>query len=153
MSGRGPARKDYEGDGITVHWDSGRCIHSAACLNGSPAVFDTAVRPWIDPAGASADEVAATIDICPSHALTYTRTDGAAPGPGDASVVAQTAAEAGVSVTVRTNGPLVIMGPLRVLDDDGTEVASGDRHFLCRCGNSGNKPFCDGTHKRVGFAG
>lgn len=147
--------RDYEGEGIVVHWDPSLCIHSALCLRGLPEVFDTSVRPWVAVGRATADEIAAVIDTCPSRALTYTRTDGVAEGSGSRSAVAAASAEGGepVVVTARPNGPLVVMGELRVLDGDGNELSQGPRHFLCRCGGSQNKPFCDGTHKHNGFTG
>ena len=74
------ATRDYAGDGIVVHWDSERCQHSGNCVAGSPTVFDSQAKPWVQPAQASADEIAATIDTGPSGALSYTRTDGAANG-------------------------------------------------------------------------
>ncbi len=59
-----------------------------------------------------------------------------------------------VTITVRSNGPYRIAGPIKLVDADGNEftIESG-REFvaLCRCGGSFNKPFCDGTHKRIGF--
>ena len=88
------ATRDYEGLGITIHWDSERCEHAGRCVGGSPSVFDPKASPWVNALGATADEIAATIDTCPSGALTYTRTDGApngrrgyAPG-GDAAAAA-----------------------------------------------------------------
>lgn len=72
--------REYAGAGITVHWDSDRCFHSERCTRGLPAVFDSSARPWVDPDDADADLVAAVIDTCPSGALSYTRTDGAANG-------------------------------------------------------------------------
>lgn len=74
------ATRDYEGDGIVVHWISERCQHSGNCVKGSPTVFDSQAKPWVQPSAATADEIAATIDTCPSGALSYTRTDGAAHG-------------------------------------------------------------------------
>jgi CDGSH-type Zn-finger protein len=57
-----------------------------------------------------------------------------------------------VTVTTRPNGPYLIKGAIRILDPDGKEFpVQGDTVALCRCGNSANKPFCDGTHGRVGF--
>lgn len=57
-------------------------------------------------------------------------------------------------VTIRENGPYKVEGPLEVFDHLGNEVR-GDKDpvFLCRCGGSVNKPFCDGTHSRAGFEG
>ena len=43
--------------------------------------------------------------------------------------------------------------PAGRVDADGTVLSSDDRTFLCRCGSSGNKPFCDGSHKQVSFEG
>jgi len=149
-SRRSGGGRDYRGPGITVHWDPGLCIHSANCVREAPGVFDTEARPWVDPSGATADEVASTIDECPSRALTYTRIDGGAEGPGAAGN-ADAVNGAPVTITARSNGPLVVMGPLEVLDDSGVVLSSGERHFLCRCGESAAKPMCDGSHKRTDF--
>lgn len=58
-----------------------------------------------------------------------------------------------VTITVRLNGPYRVQGPFRLVDPDGNEftLPAGEWVSLCRCGQSENKPFCDGTHKRVGF--
>ena len=69
------------------------------------------------------------------------------------------AAEGGapqVTITVRNNGPYRVEGPVRLIDADGNEfkLPEGRPFFsLCRCGGSTNKPFCDGTHSRIGFLG
>lgn len=59
----------------------------------------------------------------------------------------------GVTITVNDNGPYMIEGPCRVTDAEGAvwDVA-GPKVWLCRCGASTNKPFCDGAHKEAGFA-
>jgi CDGSH-type Zn-finger protein len=49
------------------------------------------------------------------------------------------------------NGPLMVSGPLEVVSGTGRTVMRGSETFLCRCGASSNKPFCDGTHKKIGF--
>ncbi|MHB8891774.1 MAG: CDGSH iron-sulfur domain-containing protein [Candidatus Limnocylindrales bacterium] len=58
-----------------------------------------------------------------------------------------------VTVTPRDNGPYRVAGPVVLLDADGGRwvVPEGRPVFLCRCGQSGTKPFCDGSHGRVGF--
>jgi CDGSH-type Zn-finger protein len=61
-----------------------------------------------------------------------------------------------VEVRIRPlkNGPLEVAGPVKVVDADGNpKSAAEDPIYLCRCGQSANKPFCDGSHKRVGFQG
>lgn len=58
-----------------------------------------------------------------------------------------------VTVTTLDHGPLQVEGTLRIVDPDGTTYDLGERQpvYLCRCGGSANKPFCDGSHARVGF--
>jgi CDGSH-type Zn-finger protein len=60
-----------------------------------------------------------------------------------------------VEIKVRDNGSLLVTGPIRLVDADGNEfdLQGKARVSLCRCGGSTNKPFCDGTHSRIGFAG
>lgn len=53
--------------------------------------------------------------------------------------------------TVAANGPVVCRGPLEILDADGQVVFRREKAALCRCGASGNKPFCDGSHVSAGF--
>ena len=60
-----------------------------------------------------------------------------------------------VRIDVTTNGPYKVTGPIQLFDAEGSpvSVAEGRSVFLCRCGGSTNKPFCDGTHSRTGFDG
>lgn len=60
-----------------------------------------------------------------------------------------------VVIRLRPNGPLVIDGPFKLIDAEGNEFTlPTDKPLvaLCRCGQSGKKPFCDGAHKTCGFA-
>jgi len=55
-----------------------------------------------------------------------------------------------VTIKVRENGPLLVTGPVRLIDHLGNEIAMPEGKasiVLCRCGQSANKPFCDGTHR------
>ncbi len=57
-----------------------------------------------------------------------------------------------VIVTPYPDGPLIVRGPFRLLDADGTPIENARvPTALCRCGKSRLKPFCDGTHKLTGF--
>jgi CDGSH-type Zn-finger protein len=65
---------------------------------------------------------------------------------------------ADVKITVRKNGPFRVEAPegaVEVVDADGNKYdLTGKTAFsLCRCGGSVNKPFCDGTHSKIGFQG
>jgi CDGSH-type Zn-finger protein len=54
-------------------------------------------------------------------------------------------------IVVKPNGPLIARGRIRVEDANGDLLTEGEEVFFCRCGQSGNKPFCDGAHKQCGF--
>ena len=56
-----------------------------------------------------------------------------------------------VTITIRPNGPLLIQGDVKVLNGAGEVVERGGRVAFCRCGQSNTKPFCDASHKTVGF--
>ena len=60
---------------------------------------------------------------------------------------------AGANITVKSDGSIRIEGDFALLDNDGNPFGLGGRTqiSLCRCGHSQNKPFCDGSHKTVGF--
>ena len=60
-----------------------------------------------------------------------------------------------VSVKVITDGPLMVKGECEMQDGQGNAMPpkGGDTIFLCRCGSSANKPYCDGAHKRISFKG
>ncbi|MGB9641395.1 MAG: CDGSH iron-sulfur domain-containing protein [Anaerolineales bacterium] len=59
-----------------------------------------------------------------------------------------------IIVETRKNGPIRISGPVRLVDEEGKEtIIEKETIALCRCGGSKNKPFCDGTHRSIGFEG
>jgi CDGSH-type Zn-finger protein len=63
-------------------------------------------------------------------------------------------AMAEVVIKARHNGPYKVTGPVTVIDADGNEYDLSDKGeavALCRCGGSTTKPFCDGTHSKIGF--
>jgi uncharacterized Fe-S cluster protein YjdI/CDGSH-type Zn-finger protein len=137
---RGPART-YADERIEVQWEPRLCIHARNCVRRLGAVFDAERRPWIDVTAAGADEIAETVLSCPTGALHFRRLDG---GP-------QEEPEDPPTVVPRTNGPLFLRGHFRIEDAEGNVIREDTRLALCRCGASGNKPFCDGSHLRIGF--
>jgi CDGSH-type Zn-finger protein/uncharacterized Fe-S cluster protein YjdI len=56
-----------------------------------------------------------------------------------------------LSITPYPNGPLGVAGPVEIISGTGHTVNRVERTALCRCGHSSNKPYCDGTHAKVGF--
>jgi uncharacterized Fe-S cluster protein YjdI len=131
----------YANDRIEVTWEPAFCIHAAECLRGLPAVFDNGRRPWIAVDDGSAADIGEVIQRCPTGALHFRRLDG---GPQE-PVPEET------TVVERPNGPLYVHGKLRIIAQDHTTVREDTRVALCRCGASANKPFCDGSHRKVGF--
>jgi CDGSH-type Zn-finger protein len=57
------------------------------------------------------------------------------------------------TITINKNGPIRVEGEFQICDAEGRAFDLGGRASiaLCRCGHSQNKPFCDGSHRRVGF--
>ncbi|HUC07528.1 MAG TPA: CDGSH iron-sulfur domain-containing protein [Solirubrobacterales bacterium] len=56
------------------------------------------------------------------------------------------------TITPYRNGPYLVRGPFAIVDQDGNEIEVKRRVVaLCRCGRSQIRPFCDGTHKAIGF--
>ncbi len=130
--------KAYPGTGIVVHDDRGICEHAGFCGNRASNVWkmsrkadDTIVR----------GQVMAMIERCPSGALTY-EVDGETVEP----VVP-------IEIDVVTDGPLWVTGGVPIERADGQPIETRNRVTLCRCGASGNKPLCDGSHADAGFRG
>ncbi len=130
----------YRNNHIAVSWEPKLCIHAGYCFRGLPRVFKPLERPWVDVNAASPDEIAATVLRCPTGALHFERLDGEP----------QEQAPEVTTVQERPNGPLYVRGRLQIRRQDGS-VREETRVALCRCGQSANKPFCDGTHRRIGF--
>jgi len=59
--------------------------------------------------------------------------------------------ETDVTIKTLTDGPLEVSGAVEILAADGTLIKATEKSYLCRCGFSDKKPFCDGAHKREGF--
>ena len=76
--------------------------------------------------------------------------DGALPPPESLPADDPAEADGPLEITLRPNGPLFFQGPLTVIGADGATVQRA-KVSLCRCGQSARMPFCDGTHRTVGF--
>ncbi|PQJ14366.1 (4Fe-4S)-binding protein [Aureicoccus marinus] len=133
--------KDYTKGDLTIHWKPAKCIHSEICIKTLPEVYKPSEKPWIQPEGASEEDLMKQIDRCPSAALTYIRK-----GQDAQEVVSNT------EIEIMVNGPLLVKGNIRLVRKGETEEKEGPV-ALCRCGESANKPFCDGAHKRIDFQG
>ena len=145
--------KRYSNGEITVVWQPDLCTHSTKCFQGLPEVFDPRVRPWVRIGGADTDAIVRQVEACPSGALSWERNADVTGGDPPVATAAVPPSVAPVAIQARPNGPLVVHGLLAVTLPDGTVVERPKVAAFCRCGHSANKPFCDGSHARVGFVG
>jgi CDGSH-type Zn-finger protein/uncharacterized Fe-S cluster protein YjdI len=127
--------------GFAVYWEPKLCNHTGNCFRGLPEVFQPQNRPWVLVDAASEDKIAAVVTTCPTGALHFERFDGGPqePQPDETTIEA------------RPNGPFHVRGRVRIVSSGGKVIREDTRVALCRCGHSENKPFCDGTHRRIGF--
>ena len=133
-------RDNYEGKTITIHDNRGLCAHAGYCTDGLASVFRQKKEPWIIPNAATHDEIIATINKCPSGALSYSVND-----------TEHRDRQEEESILVSPDGPYVISGEPELSNTKRGEGASTEHFTLCRCGGSKNKPFCDGTHWYIKF--
>ena len=133
-------RDTYEGREIAIHDNRSICAHAGYCTDGLPSVFRMKETPWIDPNGASREQVIRIVQRCPSGALSYS-VDG----------VEHRDLERDPAISVVPDGPYVVTGGVELRDTSHAQGASTEHFTLCRCGGSRNKPFCDGTHWHIGF--
>lgn len=133
-------REDYEGDGITIHDNRGICAHAGFCTDNLREVWRLRQEPWIEPRGAAVKEIAAVVRMCPSGALSYS-TGG----------VEHRDQERAPAILVSKNGPYFVTGGIELVGATWGEGASREHYALCRCGQSKNKPFCDGSHWAAEF--
>jgi len=133
--------KEYKKEDLRIVWKPALCIHAAECVKRLPKVYDPRAKPWIKPENATVNELKAQIDACPSGALSYYSKN-----------QEETTVDSNkTKIEMRENGPLVIHGDIVVIGKDGSETMRGPITSLCRCGASGNKPFCDGQHRKISF--
>jgi CDGSH-type Zn-finger protein/uncharacterized Fe-S cluster protein YjdI len=125
------------GNSATIEFDGRLCIHARRCVLSQPGVFKANVEgSWIDPDAASGEALLQVALNCPSGAIHISRHDG---GADEADPRVNT-------ITVRENGPLAINAEIVLA---GAPI--GTRATLCRCGESKNKPYCDGSHVAAQF--
>ena len=140
-------KKEYTIGDLTVIWEPARCIHAGVCFRSLPEVFRPRERPWIQLDKAEKDKIIATVKACPSAAISIKTSP-----PPPMLFIESVSGEQG-KVNIITNGPAKMLGPCVIKMPDGSVIEKPNGVSLCRCGASATKPFCDGSHKRIGFTG
>jgi CDGSH-type Zn-finger protein len=130
----------YRGKKITIHDNRSLCAHAGYCTDGLASVFRLREKPFVDPDGASAEEIIEVVKQCPSGALSYSIEN-----------VSETLEISEASIFIAPNGPYVVKGRVDLLETTRGKGASETSITLCRCGASKNKPYCDGSHWDVKF--
>jgi uncharacterized Fe-S cluster protein YjdI len=137
-------KKTYSNEDITVIWKPDVCIHSTKCWKASLEIFNPKRRPWIEISAGTSDEIIKIVDDCPSRALSYERNDRMSEQKAQSQ-------QSQTTVKVNKGGPYLVKGKFVFVGTDGKEEIKEGSVALCRCGGSNNKPFCDGTHRKIGF--
>lgn len=136
-----PTKKEYNRSDLTITWEPHKCIHSEKCWRNLPEVFRYKQKPWINPEGASKEAIIRQIDRCPSGALGYI--------DPEASDDQESTSNQLDMINIVKDGPILIQGEVEITTSGGKTVEKNPA--LCRCGSSANKPFCDGSHNKIGF--
>jgi pyruvate oxidase len=131
---------NYVGQKITIHDNRGVCSHAGFCTGNLPQVFHGGVEPWIDADAATTEEIKRVIDMCPSGALSYSENE-----------VEHKDRDNEPEIHISRNGPYHVRGGVRLDEHDLGDGVSTEHYTLCRCGHSGNKPRCDGSHWYAAF--
>ena len=132
----------YDYENLRVMWKPKTCIHSEKCWRGLPEVFKPKEKRWIQPENADSQKLKNQINQCPSGALSY-------------QLIGETMSKDpsnAIQVQIIQDGPLMVSGEMEIIDKDGNPEIKAKAAF-CRCGASANKPYCDGSHKKIEFKG
>ncbi|MGH2595336.1 MAG: CDGSH iron-sulfur domain-containing protein [Actinomycetota bacterium] len=135
---RSTRAETYIGDEVVMTDDHTFCEHAGYCGDRFTNVWRM-IRQTSDPE--IRERLQRMVSLCPSGALDHAPSEGADP--------VELAFEPSIGVV--RDGPLWVRGGIPIESSDGTTYEVRNRVTLCRCGHSGNKPFCDGTHKEVEF--
>jgi CDGSH-type Zn-finger protein len=139
---RTPDRPDsYVGKEIVVLDNRGTCCHFGNCTEHLPEVFHQDGDRFVTPDGAGPDAVEAIVRACPSGALGFIR-DG----------VAYEGESRDQEIYVAQNASYYVRGGIELEGESMNKGALREHYALCRCGQSKNKPFCDGTHWYARFS-
>lgn len=143
--------RKYTNGEITVFWQPKKCIHATTCYRELIEVFNPRKRPWVNMDGAPTDDIIRVVKLCPTQALSfkYNKDIEAEKYVEPDTLPRVIDAEA----RVMEDGPLVLKGGFVLYDTDGKVLRQLKMTSLCRCGASIDLPYCDGTHRKIGYTG
>jgi len=157
-----PRNRQYTNGEITVFWIPSKCIHATTCFRELIEVFNPGRRPWVNMEGAPTRRISEVVNKCPTQALVWKYNKDLTPEElenqregSQEEVNPRTLAGTSQSAKIRVmkDGPIVVEGSYEVIGGNQKELKPSIMTSFCRCGNSRSLPFCDGTHRKIGFSG
>ena len=156
-----PRNRQYTNGEITVFWKPAKCIHATTCFRELIEVFNPGRRPWVNMEGAPTRRIIEVVNKCPTQALEWKynkemdQEDLQANQVSVEEVTPETIKEEDnhrpVKVKLMKDGPIVVEGDFKVIGADGNSLMTMLMTSFCRCGGSKSMPYCDGTHRKIGF--
>ena len=157
--------RQYTNGEITVFWKPSRCIHATTCFRELLEVYNPRKRPWVNMDGASTEKIIEVTDKCPTQAIYWkynkdlTEAEKALNerSQGDEesnpeSLHEEKSTKIKARLQIMPDGPMLIEGEFKVIGADGKDLKTLLMTSFCQCGNSKSQPFCDGTHRIIGFS-
>jgi uncharacterized Fe-S cluster protein YjdI len=164
--------RKYSNGEITVYWKPSACIHASTCYMKLLDVFNPRKRPWVNMQGAPTEKIIEVVNQCPTEALAWkwddeeknknvTESDAnhikfKRPEIGESvkeNQVLQVDQDNPLKIQVMKDGPILVEGSYLLTQPDGSIITMKGISSFCRCGSSNAIPFCDGTHRKIGFTG
>lgn len=162
-----PRNRQYSNDEITVFWKPSKCIHATTCFRDLIEVFNPGKRPWVNINAAPTRRIIEVVKKCPTQALewkynaemseeelksNFSTTEEVTPETLTThETITKEEELKPAKVTIMKDGPIVVEGEFKVIGTEGNEMKSMVMTSFCRCGGSKSMPFCDGTHRKIGF--
>ena len=170
-----PRNRQYTNGEITVFWIPSKCIHATTCFRELIEVFNPGRRPWVNMDGAPTRRIIEVVNKCPTQAIVWKNNSDLSDEEQAAQrriareeenpetltgtyeqsdtrlIKEQNTAVKPASVRIMKDGPIVVEGKFRIIEKNDEELKTTVMTSFCRCGNSRIMPYCDGTHRKIGF--
>jgi len=171
-----PRNRQYTNGEITVFWVPSKCIHATTCFRELIEVFNPGRRPWINMEGAPTRKIIEVTNKCPTQAIVWKQntdlTEEERANQRQANPTEENPETLGsplniaespaietqkstrikpTNVRIMKDGPIVVEGQFKAIGGDDIALKPTTLTSFCRCGNSKSMPYCDGTHRKIGF--
>ena len=166
-----PRNRQYTNGEITVFWIPSKCIHATTCFRELIEVFNPGRRPWINMEGAPTRKIAEVVNKCPTQAIIWKYNKDLSESERlaqrsvtreeenpqtlsknkEEAVKPQQERVKPTNIRIMKDGPIVVEGKFKIIGKNGDELKPSIMTSFCRCGSSKNMPYCDGTHRKIGF--